>query len=329
MPLLTQLKFPANAMLMNEIMLLVVTFDLVPTDSMNLGLYGELPEEEAYSVQFEQSGYESLLLIENLGMGKYIIYINLVLAILFLPCFAFNNCCSRGVTSYFYLNGLIKLFIEAYQELVLLAALNYMTADWNSPFPAIQYSNKLSEAIIVLVIFLPIFFLVFYSCMHKRWDNEAFQGRYGSYLDGTNHAAKKRNQWKVILHLTIFFVRRAAFAVSVLWAEDYIWIQLPIQLVLGSSVLFILVSSNLILESSFLTKIEIFNELCGLLLIYMLICFTELVDSAETRHQIGYAYIFVSSSNIFVHLVIMMVNSFLTIKLKIKQKCCKKKTLIL
>ncbi len=53
MPLLRVLKFPANAMLMNEVMIALATFDLIPTDSLDAKLFPNLPEENAYTVNFE------------------------------------------------------------------------------------------------------------------------------------------------------------------------------------------------------------------------------------------------------------------------------------
>lgn len=114
MPLLRVLKFPANAMLMNEVILALATFDLIPTDSLDEKFFPNLPEENAYTVNFEQCGYESELLVGNLGMAGYVIYINLALAVLVLPAFFFYGRCSRRVTGYFYWNGLIKLFMEMY-----------------------------------------------------------------------------------------------------------------------------------------------------------------------------------------------------------------------
>ena len=72
-----------------------------------------------------------------------------------------------------------------------------------------------------------------------------------------------------------------------------------------------------------MTKIEIFNEVCGLISIYMLICFTDLIAEPETRHFLGYFYIFVSLFNITVHLVIITFGVIRKLKDKIKQKCCK------
>ena len=83
-------------------------------------------------------------------------------------------------------NGQIRLFMELFIELGLLACLNMANADWETPFPSVMYSNNLALDFLIVTCLLPVVFLLFYCYRRANWSNEDFQSRYGAFLDGTN-----------------------------------------------------------------------------------------------------------------------------------------------
>ena len=161
--MLSFVKFPANAMRFNSILLEFATFDLFPTESLENDIYYR-PEEEPYTSNFEQSGYEGRLLISNTGSQIWIIYIHLTLALMsnfYIMC---SKSCHKSCTKKFYWNGLIRLFMEIYADVALLAALNLKVIGWESPLPSVTYSNWYSLISGVFILSLPLAFLIFYSC---------------------------------------------------------------------------------------------------------------------------------------------------------------------
>ena len=57
-PLYKRVKFPANAVIVNQALMQIANFDLINTaDWIDPYIY-DLPEGDAYNINFEQCGYE-------------------------------------------------------------------------------------------------------------------------------------------------------------------------------------------------------------------------------------------------------------------------------
>ena len=58
------------------------------------------------------------------------------------------------------------------------------------------------------------------------------------------------------------------------------------------------------------TKLEVFNEVTGLFLIYHLMCFSDLVPEPKDRYNIGYSFIAVAFMNVATHLALIIVANY-------------------
>ena len=63
------------------------------------------------------------------------------------------------------------------------------------------------------------------------------------------------------------------------------------------------------------THIETFNEVTVITLTYFLFCFTDFVAQAETRNSLGMYYNGVIFANIAVHMLIMLRNTYQSLRL--------------
>ena len=156
----------------------------------------------------------------------------------------------------------------------------------------------------------------------RQWGTPEFWNKYGSLLAGTAVRAEKSS--KALLAVpSIFFFRRAAFVLSMIFLGKYLCFQLLIQMSISMSLLMFLRTFKP-LESDHLLRMETFNEFINLILTYVLFCFTSFVSEAETRSQIGYAYIGISLSNISVHLILLIIQTFKAIKLTLQRQFAKR-----
>ena len=64
MPLLN-LKFPANAAFLLSHLVNVANYDVLPVEA--IWYFFDLPEKDAFNLNFQNSGYEYVFLIENMG----------------------------------------------------------------------------------------------------------------------------------------------------------------------------------------------------------------------------------------------------------------------
>ena len=68
------------------------------------------------------------------------------------------------------------------------------------------------------------------------------------------------------------------------------------------------------------TKLEVFNEGTNLLLLYHLMCFSDMVPQHQIRYTIGYSFITTASINIGTHLILILMENIGVIRLKMKKK---------
>ena len=191
-PLMLKLKIPGNVQFVSTFLVTIATFDLIPTDKLNDYLY-YFPEEEPFSINFAQYGYDSRLFIGNMGLSLWIIYLNIFLSIICLLAFVCWKWLFKKLSPHLFWNGLIRLFIEVFQEVALIGALNLHTVEWSSSFMTVEYSNYLALIFTSLIFLVPIGLTVFYCRRLNDLNKKTFEKKYGAFLEGNNlnHGAKK------------------------------------------------------------------------------------------------------------------------------------------
>jgi len=132
MPMMKNVKYPANAMIFTMFLMNVANLDLIPTEVIEDALY-YLPEPFPFSINFEACGIESNLFLSNIGSPLLIIVVYALLAILIAVLYRvkfFRNRLGPVIRVWdrfapmIYWNGIIRLFLELFQDLALLSYLN-------------------------------------------------------------------------------------------------------------------------------------------------------------------------------------------------------------
>ena len=128
-----QLKFPPAAMTITKSMIQLTSFDLIPTDWI-LELFWYFPEDDSFSLNFETAGMESKLLLKNIGLIMYLIFLNIFYALLHCmirPLRNSGSCLkktSEKMESYLYFKGSMRFFMEVFFDVCLVASLNIQTS---------------------------------------------------------------------------------------------------------------------------------------------------------------------------------------------------------
>ena len=73
-------------------------------------------------------------------------------------------------------------------------------------------------------------------------------------------------------------------------------------------------------DSWFSTKMELFNEVTNLLLVYHMMTFTDWVDDPTMRYQIGYSVMVVVFMNMSIHFFFLILDTIRKTRLSIKKK---------
>lgn len=94
-------------------------------------------------------------MIKNIGSVLVVIIIYTLAALIAAVLFKVKRVWNR-LGSVIYWNGLIRLFLELYQDIALLSFLNLKSADWDTVYTSVSFSNYLSAIFITIIIAVPI-----------------------------------------------------------------------------------------------------------------------------------------------------------------------------
>ena len=80
--------------------------------------------------------------------------------------------------------------METFFELALAAVVNIRTADWETSYTGVKYSNALTLISLVLISVLPLCLILLYCIKFKVLGEEQFNKKYGAGIEGTNKSKK-------------------------------------------------------------------------------------------------------------------------------------------
>ena len=129
-----------------------------------------------------------------------------------------------------------------------------------------------------------------------------------------NRKRLKESQWVILLMPAAFFWRRLFMSLSLVFVDTFFWGQIAIQLYTSTAML-ILVGEIKPYKSKFTTGMEMFNECITLIILYMVMCFTQFVGDPSTRGLCGWGFIGVTSLFVAVHLTILICGSCCAVRL--------------
>ena len=221
-------------MIITKEMIKIATFDLIPTDFV-FEYFFYFSEQDAFSLNFEEVGVESVLLLQNLGFALIVIMFHILLVVIHAMAYKCrnSNCCCKKVNnkigSYLYWNGLIRLYMEVCFDLTLFAFLNVYMMNWETQFVSEKLSNYISIGLSVILISLPIGLPVYFCKNKDRFHKEEFQEKCGAFVEGTNVARRYKAKWTSVAVPLIMIGRRVVFVLVVCLAGEHLFFQLASQ----------------------------------------------------------------------------------------------------
>ena len=115
---------------------------------------------------------------------------------------------------------------------------------------------------------------------------------------------KKGSTCAIIMVPLSFIIRRMGFSLTLVYWLEFFWGQVAIQLMITIAMI-ILLQWTRPLESEFATNMETFNECVSLLILYLLMCFSDFVGDPMIRNDCGKAFIAVFIFYVCVHMSIL------------------------
>ena len=104
----------------------------------------------------------------------------------------------------------------------------------------------------------------------------------------------------------MFCARRMTLAMTLIYMQEFFWAQVALQILFAQVTLFI-VQWYRPLSTPYMTRIETVNEMVTIVLLTMLLCFSDFVEDPLLRRNLGFVYIAIVSIFGFAHLVMLLV----------------------
>jgi len=156
---------------------------------------------------------------------------------------------------------------------------------------------------LLLLIGLPIFVFRFLNKKYHVLKNKKIQARYGSMYSKLD-LSKGRS---VIAIPMAFFVRRVMLSIAVVLLRGYPVFQI---FVANFSVLAVIILHGQIepYATRFENRLETFNELLVVGIVYHMCIFSPWVYSAQRKYGAGWSMIAITSFNIAVNILVLLFN---------------------
>jgi len=218
----------------------------------------------------------------------------------------------------------IRFLIESCLDIYFCATLQYIFLYnsetgkgmvWDSPFNVV---NNLTFILLSsATLALPLFIIVFYCARFHEWKKEHFEERFGAAIEGL-----KLNRRSSVAYPVIFIVRRIILVFCVTVARNWLWVQLPVM-VLVSMVQVAYLTSYKPQQVALQFKLDVLNEVTTIVLVDMLVLMTE-ANQSPFDFETDVAFLLILFGNISVHLFFLMKNTVQSTVITCKKKklCC-------
>lgn len=301
-------KSPANANEFNQFFLDIASLQLVDVNLMDEGLL-YYPEGEAYNLEFLAQGYDTCFMIPAMGTVFFLLctYLATIVThaiLFFIEKKAPKVAIVRGFLSkLLYWGPLSRFFMESYMEMCILAFINMETLFWHPKLHALKFSNVVGLILLGAYLALPIVMVIYVSYRVAHWTDEKFLKINGTLLDGlsTNWISRRQS---VLFMPSMYFGRRLAFVLTIVYLPEFFWAVIAVQFAISLSLIMFL-QWDRPLENRFAAGLQTFNECTTLMILYVVMCFSNFVGDPEMRSELGLVFVGVVSFNVFCHIVNM------------------------
>lgn len=207
------IQMPANVVFFYSILINFVTFNIIPTDEMFNKTF-DFYSTDYYNTKFNELGYGSMNIVENLGSNMIYIWIIAGLYILQFG-FKFIKGCHRQLNRFYhytaksmYYSVLIRYAIENYLNFSICSLLNIYKLyfrTWSDYIASI-----LTFVFVANLLLLPFAIVVFLYVNFKKLAQETFKRKYGSLYENIDTNSKSK-----ILFNFVFLIRRTIFIFTI------------------------------------------------------------------------------------------------------------------
>ena len=291
-----------------------------------------MPEMDTFSLNFQNAGYYSPLMLVN-AQGFLLLYALSLGLLLLVPIFLslgmYCSCAKRIdqlLRNHMFFNGSIRLFMGAYLDMMMFGLLNLVESPSFDFIDSVKASHYLSIAVVIFSLAVPIMLFAYICLKSKRLSDDKLYSKVGSLIQGSKRKSVKYPMIVIVVPI-VFFTRRLSIVLTLVFWQEFIWGQVALQFMMCVGMI-IFVQWFRPFDDAFSNTMETFNEIITLMILYMLFLFTDFVGAPATRRYLGFAYIGIILLYALVHLSVLFSDNYKKIKKRLKackEKCKSKK----
>ena len=197
---LINVQFPGNAFFVYDVMIIIGTFDFLPTDDIYPIFLPSLSESEPYSAKFDRVGISHAYLVMNLGSMLIFFLIQILLYIAYLPMklaatkSRYAKAFERKMNRKLFWNSSILLIQEAYQDLIFCVVINLSNFGngWNTKEEI--FTNIFTVFLSLTLIALPTLVVFHIWPNYDKLGTKDFLEKYGSAYEMIYFGKEKRSK---------------------------------------------------------------------------------------------------------------------------------------
>ena len=166
---------------------------------------------------------------------------------------------------------------------------------------------------------IPFYTSFYYYCNVDKLEDEKWAEKYGTLYDGLQLSTEENKRKSALFFPFFFVIRRLAFVFAVIYMKDFLWGQI---MTMFTCCIIMVIYLNYVwpFVDDILTKLELFNEIISIMLLYVMFTFTDWVPLAETRYYIGWVFITIIVAHLMTHMFLLIADSVSNCKKKQKEK---------
>ncbi|CDW88792.1 cadg domain containing protein [Stylonychia lemnae] len=277
MPLFN-INYPPNAKFISSLLVSVCTFDFIPSEEAIINAF-QFEGDEPYDSNFD-------------ALDIFQLKINLN----FITLTPFHDMAAKQARkAYFYFanklyyNYFLTFLIEGYISYALISMINIQNLKFDESLQIL--SSLLALVFFILTVLSPIAIAIFInkSFDYIQAEDDLYEKRYGSLWDTLKRDSRKTLFWNVL-----FLLKRFAFALTAVFMRESPTAQVQIVVYLNlTTMMYVLYTKPF--SNPAINKLEIFNEVCVLLISYLSFLFTDYINNPKTQYKIGLFSLFVSA----------------------------------
>jgi len=205
-------------------------------------------------------------------------------------------------------NFIIRFILESSLEMSFAVMVNILYLSWPSESIGVRISSFLTITNAVVLLAFTLFVAIFYIRKYKQFGTEEFDEKYGTVVEELD---LKRGKKISLIYPVVFLMRRFIMSFMAVYLERWSYLQIMGLMYLSMAVIIILGLSEPF-KTKKANRIEIFNEVSTMFVVYHLMIFTDFVPKVETKFLMGYSVIGVTSFNMLINMLMVLLDTMIT-----------------